>query len=147
MATSSTSSRPPEPRSTHRAGRSGAVRTFATLLLIGASLAVMARDEFGIDRTLKPKVLPGTCGVPVVPAGTPPIPAPGIVEVTATVDADGAVIDLRLTRSSGWPALDQAVLTAYRSCQFQPAIQNRVPVAGERELHFEWTPPSPAPAS
>lgn len=111
------------------------------LQLNAAPVPVMASDEFGIDFTTKPKVLPGTCGSPVVPKGPPPTSATGVVEVTARVDDTGVMIESRITQSSGWPALDQAVLEAYRSCQFQPAIQNRVPVSGERELHFEWTSP------
>lgn len=147
MATSSTSSRRSEPRSALRAAFGGAKRVVGVLLLlIAVQPPAVASDEFGIDFTIKPKVLPGTCGVPVTPAGPSPVPAPGLIEVTALVDAGGAVIELRLTRSSGWPALDQAVLEAYRSCQFQPAIQNRVPVAGERELHYEW-PPAPNASS
>jgi len=120
------------------------VITLSLLLCAAAEFPLMASDEFGIDYTVKPMLLPGTCGMPVLPPDPPPLPIPGPVDVTAMVDAGGSLIDLRPTRSSGWPALDQAVLEAYRTCQFQPAIQNRVPVAGERELHYEWTPPAGA---
>ncbi|MGH8516779.1 MAG: energy transducer TonB [Panacagrimonas sp.] len=117
------------------------MRALGLLFLLTSAAQIhpgVASDEFGIDFTTKPKVLPATCGMPALPAGPPPVQSPGVVEVTARVDDTGALIELRLTQSSGWPALDQAVLAAYRSCQFQPAIQNRVPVAGERELHYEW---------
>jgi len=111
------------------------------LPLIVVPISATASDEFGIDFTTKPKLLPGTCGTPVTQGGSASTPTPGVVEVIAGVDETGAMIELRLTRSSGWPALDRAVLEAYRSCQFQPAIQNRVPVGGERELYYEWAPP------
>jgi protein TonB len=115
------------------------------LQLIAVPILATASDEFGLDFTTKPKLLPATCGTPLMPAGSASTTTPGVVEVIAAVDATGALVELRIAKSSGWPALDQAVLEAYRSCQFQPAIQNRVPVAGERELHYEWAPPRAKP--
>lgn len=141
MATSSTSSLRSDPAPARRAGAPGAA-CIALATLLGATASVArGSDAFGVDFTTRPKLIAGTCGVPATPAGPPP-ENPGRVEVDALVDASGAVITLRVSRSSGSPALDAAVLEAYRHCQFQPAIQNRVPVAGEHVLIHEWTPPS-----
>lgn len=53
----------------------------------------------------------------------------GIVLVRVDIGADGRVIDVTLARSSGWPALDRAVLETLRTWRFDPARKAGRPMA------------------
>jgi protein TonB len=50
----------------------------------------------------------------------------GVVTVRAVIDADGSVASARITRSSGYDALDRAALKAVQYWRFTPAVVNGV---------------------
>lgn len=54
----------------------------------------------------------------------------GIVRVRIEVTASGAIASANIQHSSGYDSLDQAALSYARSCRFNPAMKNGVPVAG-----------------
>jgi protein TonB len=55
----------------------------------------------------------------------------GQVTVRIKISAAGEVTSAKIERSSGWPLLDDAALTAIRRWRFEPARRNGVPVSYE----------------
>lgn len=84
------------------------------------------------------------------PALSPPPRYPGIaisrgwegtVVLTATVSADGRLLDLVVTRSSGRGILDGAALEAVRNWApgaFRPAMRDGLPVDGQVPIQFRF---------
>jgi protein TonB len=62
----------------------------------------------------------------------------GIVLLELSVDANGRVIDVRVTESSGFSALDAAAVETLREWRFRPAQRGGMPVAGSitTAVHF-----------
>lgn len=52
----------------------------------------------------------------------------GLVLLWVAINERGSVADLRLQRSSGFPELDAAALSAVRAWRFRPAVRSEVPV-------------------
>ena len=48
----------------------------------------------------------------------------GLVKIQADIDRSGAVVDSKVTRSSGFASLDNAALDAVKSTRFLPALKN-----------------------
>ena len=48
----------------------------------------------------------------------------GLVKIQADIDRSGAVVDSRVTRSSGFASLDNAALDAVKNARFLPALKN-----------------------
>ncbi len=53
----------------------------------------------------------------------------GVVKVSALIGADGAVISVEISASSGHAILDNAALDSLRHASFAPAVKNGVPIA------------------
>jgi protein TonB len=51
----------------------------------------------------------------------------GVVEALATVDANGQLLNLQLSHSSGHPELDAAALTALRGARYKPGTVDGTP--------------------
>ena len=62
----------------------------------------------------------------------------GVVLLTVTVTANGTVSAIRVGKSSGFTALDEAALTAVRNWTFEPARQNGVPVDLEIDVPIRF---------
>ncbi len=99
----------------------------------------MASDEFGIDMTIRPRLIANTCALPRWPPDVRRDIADGVTQMMFTVSDKGEVLRLEVTASSGSVALDAAAVAAYASCRFEPATQNRVPVLGEVTLWHGWS--------
>ncbi|MBU8542311.1 energy transducer TonB [Roseomonas sp. ROY-5-3] len=52
----------------------------------------------------------------------------GRVTLRVEIDAIGRVVDVRVLRSAGYPALDEAAMQAVRRWRFEPAMRDGVPV-------------------
>jgi protein TonB len=70
-------------------------------------------------------------------ASSPPLVYPALARasgwegtawIRATVEPDGGVLEASVERSSGFPLLDEAALSAVRSWRFAPATAGGVPV-------------------
>jgi periplasmic protein TonB len=61
--------------------------------------------------------------------------AQGEVRLDVHVGADGRVLDVRLSRSSGSPVLDRSAMDAVRSWRFEPATEDGKSVA---EWYYDW---------
>lgn len=80
-------------------------------------------------------------GVREIDHPPPPYPAvsrhlrqQGEVRVLVTVDASGLPIDVALAASSGYPALDEAALTAVKTWRFAPALADGKPITAKAEI-------------
>jgi protein TonB len=62
----------------------------------------------------------------------------GTVMLELRVDANGRVVDVRVTESSGFSALDAAAVETLREWRFRPAQRGGMPVAGSitTAVHF-----------
>lgn len=63
----------------------------------------------------------------------------GTVTVSFLVDTNGAVVDSRLLRSSGFMGLDKAAHAALHQCRFSPAIRHGQPVRTWTPVQYVWT--------
>jgi len=69
----------------------------------------------------------------------------GVCKVKLTVTAEGAIRDVSLTQSTGYPRLDQACLEAFAHGGLLPATQNGTPLTTTLEIPITWKLPGPAP--
>jgi protein TonB len=62
----------------------------------------------------------------------------GTVQLELSVDANGRVVHVRVTESSGFSALDAAAVETLREWRFRPAQRGGMPVAGSitTAVHF-----------
>lgn len=89
-----------------------------------------------------PAPVPNSCGRPAVIPELLPQGFTGLTAVAILVDESGAVVESRITNSSGQPALDQALLAAARACKFIPGTRANVPSALPTVWVYRWgTPP------
>jgi protein TonB len=54
------------------------------------------------------------------------------VEIQYTVTADGDVTDITVVRSSGYKALDNAIVSAASRMKYKPAVQDGIPRSVKR---------------
>jgi periplasmic protein TonB len=69
----------------------------------------------------------------------------GVCKVKLTVTAEGAIRDVSLTKSTGYPRLDQACLEAFAHGGLLPATQNGTPLTTTLEIPITWKLAGPAP--
>jgi TonB family protein len=69
----------------------------------------------------------------------------GVCKVKLTVTAEGAIRDVSLTKSTGYPRLDQACLEAFAHGGLLPATQNGTPLTTTVEFPITWILAGSAP--
>lgn len=62
----------------------------------------------------------------------------GRVTLQLQVSAAGVVTDARVTKSSGFPRLDDAARRALSLCRFDPATVDGQPVASTHSMSYLW---------
>lgn len=78
---------------------------------------------------------------PVYPAAARRRGLEGVVVLIARVGADGALLALEVSESSGWASLDEEALRAVRAWRrgaFAPATRDGEPMPGEVRLRFRF---------
>lgn len=64
----------------------------------------------------------------------------GIVTMAFQVGTDGKVMDSKVHKSSGFPALDESARSALAVCRFKPAIAaDGQPVTAWTHVQYVWT--------
>jgi protein TonB len=78
--------------------------------------------------------------VPAYPRGGPPLKRGQTVSVTLSfvVGVDGSVSDVSVARSSGVPAVDEAVMAAARKARYRPGTKNGAPVPTRMSHAFSF---------
>lgn len=85
------------------------------------------------------RVLFGSCAKPVYPVQSLAAQHQGTVTMEFLIGADGRVVDSKVIRSSGYPALDETALNAIRLCKFEPAMNDGKPVQESTKVAYVWT--------
>lgn len=62
----------------------------------------------------------------------------GTVLVAYLIDVDGAVMDSKVVKSSGYPRLDKVALLGLSKCKFKPGRENGAPVRAWVEMSYVW---------
>jgi len=62
----------------------------------------------------------------------------GVCVVKITVHADRSISDIALTRSTGYPRLDEACLRAFASGGLLPATERGMPITSTVEIPITW---------
>lgn len=73
----------------------------------------------------------------------------GTCLVKITVTAEGEIHDVTLTKSTGYPRLDQACIDGFKDAHMLPAIRDGKAVTLTKEIPINWTlniPKSPSPS-
>lgn len=65
----------------------------------------------------------------VFPTASQELGESGLVTLEVLVDVDGRAKDVQVTKSSGYPRLDRAAVTAMKAARFKPYIHNGVPLS------------------
>jgi len=63
----------------------------------------------------------------------------GVVELSVVVDAAGSVAEVSISRSSGYPMLDQAAVQAVRRWRFEPARAGGLPVPSKVQVPVRFS--------
>ena len=63
----------------------------------------------------------------------------GVVTLSFTVAANGRLLGTKVTRSSGFPHLDNAAYGALTHCRFRPASIDGQPVQSTVLVQYVWT--------
>ncbi len=62
----------------------------------------------------------------------------GTVRVAYLIDIDGAVVDSKIVKSSGYPRLDKVALLGLSKCKFKPGKENGESVKAWVEMSYVW---------
>jgi len=74
------------------------------------------------------RALFGSCAKPMYPAQSFAAQHQGTVHLEFLVGTDGRVLDSKVAKSSGYPALDETAHNAIKLCKFDPAMKDGKPV-------------------
>lgn len=80
-----------------------------------------------------------SCTRPEWPRGALRREESGVVTMSFLVGADGAVRGSKVVKSSGFPELDEAALSATAKCRFTPALAEGRPVESSMTTQYVWT--------
>ena len=69
----------------------------------------------------------------------------GSTHLRIKVSAEGALIDARVVRSSGFERLDQATIEALTHCKYAPGMIDGVVVEGSATIAYNWRLEGPPP--
>ncbi len=94
------------------------------------------------DRRRREAVI--TAPAVIVDSPARPVGIGGDVDLALTVDAQGEVVDARVTRTSD-PRLSQSALDAVGGLRFSPALSDGQPVEVEIGFRYHFTAPLPPP--
>lgn len=106
----------------------------ASLLVACSSFA---RDAANVDQ--RAVIDFRSCAKPRYPHDELKAGHQGTVTMKFQVMADGTVASSRVARTSGFPALDEAALSALDKCRFKPARKDGQPVPAWTSVQYVWT--------
>lgn len=99
--------------------------------------AAQAQDTADTDRSAA-TIDFASCAKPVYPKADMQAGHQGTVTVGFLVDANGHVMDSKITGSSGFMRLDMAAQTALSKCSFRPAMEKGKPVQSWAHVKYVW---------
>jgi len=90
------------------------------------------------QRSAAPREAGKPCAGPAYPREARRLGQKGAVELRFMIDADGAVSQAEVQKSSGYPLLDEAGLAAIRLCKFQPAVKDGRVIDSWHAATYKW---------
>lgn len=78
------------------------------------------------------------CAKPEYPAASKRLEEEGVVGLSLLVDENGRVAESKITKSSGYPRLDQATSAALSLCKFKAATVDGVPEKSWAMFSYRW---------
>lgn len=79
-----------------------------------------------------------SCAKPMYPHAELAAGHEGTVSLQFRVEADGSVGDSKISKSSGYPALDDTARSALVKCRFKPAMAAGKPVQAWTDVQYVW---------
>lgn len=79
-----------------------------------------------------------TCARPAYPEGGLERGHHGVVTLRLLLSTDGKVKQSMVVTSSGYPALDEATVSAISKCSFNPPMADGKPVEGWTLFQYDW---------
>jgi TonB family protein len=79
------------------------------------------------------------CDKPVWPQEALRREQTGVVTMAFKIGADGSVEESKVTKSSGYPLLDEAARFGIAKCKFQPGTHNGKPQSAWMQMQYVWT--------
>ncbi|KQX01531.1 hypothetical protein ASC94_02615 [Massilia sp. Root418] len=79
------------------------------------------------------------CEKPVWPQDALRREQQGTVTMAFRIGADGSVVESKVTKSSGYPLLDEAARFGIAKCKFKPATLNGKPQSSWMRMQYVWT--------
>ncbi len=114
-------------------------QTFSTCRLLAAALGVAVSLSAGAVESRTPAIADfQSCAKPVWPKEALRKEQTGIVTLSFLIAADGSVADTKVTRSSGFPLLDEAAVNGLRLCRFKPGAIDGKPVSAWQKMQYVW---------
>ena len=109
--------------------------TVAALALLPAAAALASDTKPHVDAS-------GANMMPAYPATALPTREEGATVVSALVQTDGTVKEVRLRQSSGYADLDTAAANAVNGWKFVPGTKDGQPVDAWTSIQIKFTPPN-----
>ena len=107
--------------------------------LLALTLAMSALPAFANDKLAEAVADFRSCAKPVWPAESLKNGNQGTVTLEFTVSEAGKATASRVTRSSGFPLLDEAAREGLTKCSFKAATKNGQPVSSTLHIQYVWT--------
>lgn len=121
-------------------------RSTTPLRLLAAALGISASfglSAAGVERTAAVADF-STCAKPEWPKEALRKEQTGTVTLAFLIDADGSIGDSKVTRSSGFPLLDEAAINGLRRCHFKPGTVDGRAASAWMQMQYVWTIEGPA---
>jgi TonB family protein len=90
---------------------------------------------------VKPRLKSKSCTSPVYPAQSLLLKEEGRVTIRLYIGETGAVEAAHISKSSGFPLLDEAAIKFFKQCEFEPGTQKGSPVGAWESMKYTWKLP------
>jgi periplasmic protein TonB len=110
-----------------------------TIIALSSACAAKGPEASGTTTVRANRAHPPRIGFEYYPELSKRAHDQGTCVVTLTVLADGTVKDVHITKSTGYPALDLASMSAFTTGTLLPATKNGVPIDDTIDLPVTWS--------
>jgi len=115
-------------------------RTLFTCAMLATLLSMPARAQDMPPAAANSVVIDfNTCDKPEYPRESLKLGQAGTVMMSFLVSVDGAVVDSKILRSSGYGHLDKAAQVALKRCKFSPSTRDGKPVQDWMPVQYAWS--------
>lgn len=116
-----------------------AMATMATMAVLPGAVLAEARDGGAPAASTRAVADFSKCAKPAWPAEALRREQQGRVTLAYRIGADGSVEESKVTKSSGYPLLDEAARFGLAKCTFKPATVDGKPQSAWMHMQYVWT--------